>query len=260
MSEGLVQLVRALEQAAARHGHDIAVNRDARPGEIGVTLGNTRDGRIAMIRQPAPGEGGRTTINYPNPALTQGHLSAGTMAWVELWAIQSLGAIRDHAQRMKALGRKPDAFDAREMMANRLATRLIAAGGHDLGDILTASVWARSSDGHTVTIHHPILVEDTVFHRYLSTIRIMNAAIEVGKWMVLVNDDGPLTQIEIHAGRAPPETSLAAAAGRCLSDLVQLPNDAGAGCIVENARTAGDGVIMITARCPLETLRNGDGQ
>lgn len=251
-------LATALESSAARGGFDVAVNRPAVQGEVSVSLGRTRDGRLAMVRQPMPGEGGRVTLNHPDATITDDRLPDGTLSWIEMWVMRDLGLVRDHATRLARMGRSPDAFEPRAVMVNGLAKALFEASGHDLGDVLSGSTWKTSPDGYTVSINHPLLKEDTVFHRHLHVVRMVNAGICIGKGRMFMTDDGLKTRIELHAGRTPPETAVGAAVGRSLADLVSLPGDAGRSCVIEEATTTAAGVILMTARCPMKTLKDGD--
>ena len=258
MDQGIRALALAIEDAMARHGRRGCVNGRAAAGDVAVSLTRTKDGRVAMIRQPLPGEGGRVTLNYPNAALVDGRLGAKTLAWIETWALLDLGAPVAHAARMAALGLAPDAFHPGVARTTRLLARTVGAAGLRLGEVLSAGSWARSAEGHVMTVAHPALEEEAVFTRCLGEVEVRGAMIRLGGATLLINDDGPVTSIGIHGGRPPPDTVMAAAVGSELSRLVALPDDAGRGSRIESAGCAPDGSVIITARCPREPLSRGE--
>jgi hypothetical protein len=239
MDDGIALLAAALEDASSRHGTPMAVNRAAGDGEGTITLGRSREGRVVMIRQPLPGEGGRVTLNHPLVDPQADHVPARTLAWVETWALLELGAVRQHAERLARLGREAGRYDPRASMANAFLVRLLAGLGHDLGSILGAGTWIRTAEGYGLTIGHQAFYEETPFTRHLSRVAVSNAAVEVAGGMVLVNDRTD---------------------GRPVSDLVHLPGDAGRGCRIETARITSERVMAITAQCPITMLNDGDDE
>jgi len=260
--DGIAQMARALEDAARRHGHDVAVNRPPASGGVGVTLGMDRNGRVVMLRQPLPDEGGRTTLNHPDVRLVNGRLTMGTLAWIEAWAVSQLVAVDGHRDHPAAAGRSGNAFVAARSHANALALRLVRAAGEDMGAALERAQWRRSQEGFTTSLGDPPFADASTFHRHLGEVRLETVSIAVGAGMVIVTDakSGRDAEIEIHGAGAIPDTMLASAPGHRLDQLVELPGNAGAAALIREAAFGRDGCLMIQATCDIERFNQGDTQ
>lgn len=267
MDTGVCALAHALETAGAGMGWSIAVNRRAGPGEVAVSLSRTRSGKVAMLRQPLPGEGGRVTLNHPDTSLSGGCLPEGTLAWVAQWVLIELETVRSYARLLANDGLSADDFHPGMTRVSRPLARLAAHTGCDLMDMFVTGTWIRSQNGYTVNVptsetpggpaNHADTGDTLVFHRHLGDIRTEGIHFALGTGGVLISDDTGIVRIRIKTDDPPPETMLTAAAGRQLDDLILLPADAGEGCTIETAELNG-GNIVITARCPRDRLAQGD--
>lgn len=253
--DGIRHLARALEIAAARRGVPVVVNGVAAPGQIGVSLGLARDGRVTMLRQPAPGEGGRTTLNYPNDAMTAGLLNDRTLVWVDAWAME-LTRIGRHADTLTRRGLTADDFLPEISVANEVAVRALSGLGHDLGRMLDAAEWRRSQHGYTARIEHSVFIEEAVFHRHLHQVLLENVSIDLGSGVLMVNDhaSGATSQIEIHGGGEIPDTIVSGAIGRRIGEVAALPGGAGATTTIAEASLTADHALVLATDLSPATL------
>lgn len=258
MDDGIAALAEALEDVARRNGRSAAVNREAAIGDVAVTLSRTRDGRIAMLRQPLPGEGGRVTLNYPDGRMHRGSLSHATLAWAERWAREDLEGIARHARLMASLGLPPDAFHPAAAHVSRPLARLARHAGCDLAEVLAAGVWKPAPEGYAMSVVHPAFAEEAVFHRYLGEVTTTGVVIEMDAERIEMADERGRLRMSLRTGSSPPDTILIAARERGLAEFVTLPGDAGEGCVIKACETKTQGVLTIIADCPRDTLIQGD--
>lgn len=246
--EDLTALKTALVLTAGRHGHKIAIGASPKEGEFAVTLGKTRGGLICMVRQPAPGEGGRSTLNHPRGDLVDGRLSPGTCRWMEEWA-ESLTAVRRHAARLASLGLGPDAYDPRCFRANSLIVRIMEARGFDFGMELAGLgvTWMTDPRGHVTQMKHDLFVETGVITRYLDDVHLEDVCLALDRGMVVIKDadDGNTVSLEIHMEDSIPDTAVHSLAGRPLAHLVKMSGNAAEGMMIQTAEMGADGALML---------------
>lgn len=243
-------LGEALETAAAARGVNVCVNRPARDGAMHIALGRDRRGRVNMIRQPAPGEGRRTTLNYPDATLSEGRLNPSTSAWIERWAVE-LTAIRRHVEAVATEGLPAEGFSMRHSMMSEVALTTLKALGHDPVEIMEDLLWEPSQSGYTATIdEHPVFVDSVVLHRYLGSVRLEPGVIRLRGGLLAVNDPASEMEchVEVHGTGEVPETVMAAAVGKKLRDLISLPGGGGTAEILRASTTANGGLMLATKR------------
>lgn len=253
MDQEIEALRSAMVDAAARGGLDLRIGGVG--GYFSATLGRDRLGRIVLVRQPIPCEGGRRAMNHPDGTLTDGRLSAATLAWIEAWAKMDIGVAAAWSAELAWRGLPHSGFMADMTRVNAFAASLLSGLGHDLTAMLEDADWRETQDGHTATIEHEAFREPATVHRHLGALRLHDVGIAVGDATILVTDghDERGATIEMHGVGRLPDAVVVGARGP-LSDLATLPGDAGRHAVVRNARLERDDGIVVEATCGRTTL------
>lgn len=256
MDQEIEALRRAMIDAAARGGLDLRI--DEVGGYFSATLGRDRRGRIVLLRQPIPCEGGRRAMNHPDGTLIDGRLTDATVAWMEAWTMMDIGVAAAWAGELARRGLPPSGLMADMTRINAFAASLLSGLGHDLAGMLEDAEWRPSQDGRTATIEHDAFRERATIHRHLGTLRLQDVGIAVGDATILVTDghDARTATIEMHGVGRLPDAIVAGARGP-LSDLVALPGNAGRHANITSASLERDESIVIEAECIRTTLIEG---
>jgi hypothetical protein len=256
MDQEIEALRRAMVDAAARGGLDLRF--DEAGGYFSATLGRDRRGRIVLLRQPIPCEGGRRAMNHPDGTLTEGRLPDATLAWIEAWTMMDIGVAATWSGELARRGLPPSGFMADLTRVNAFAASLLSGLGHDLAGMLETAEWRPTQDGHTATIEHDAFRERATIHRHLGSLRLQDVGIAVGDATILVTDghDDSGVTIEMHGVGRLPDAVVMGARGP-LSDLATLPGDAGRHAIITTARLERDDSIVVEATCGRTTLVKG---